>query len=252
VQDETIVGEFTHQAEAFAASAIANASETLDGLVRLAAPRPDERWLDVACGPGIVCRALAPHVLAVHGVDLTPAMVQVARRESAAAELGNATFGVGDATALGLPDASVDGAVARFAIHHIPLPGRLFAELARVVRPGGRVVLADHLLDQDASASAWSQEIERLRDPSHWASLTLDRLHALAANAGLRIEDERVFTVALDFEAWLARGSGAVAAAELVEHALSQPPAEAGCFRVREHDGRRVLELRMWMARLRR
>ena len=253
MHDDTIVGEFTHQAEAFAASAIANASETLDGLVRLAAPQSDERWLDVACGPGIVCRALAPRVLAVHGVDLTPAMVQVARRESAAAGLRNATFDVGDATALDLPDGDVDGAVARFAIHHIALPGRLFAELARVVRLGGRLVLADHLLDEDAGAAAWSQEIERLRDPSHWASLTLGRLHALAAHAALRIEHESVFTVALDFEDWLARGSGGAAARELVERALAQgPPVEAECFRVVERDGRRVLELRMWMARLRR
>jgi hypothetical protein len=68
----------------------------------------------------------------------------------------------------------------------------------------------------------------------------------------LQIEDERVLTVALDFEDWLARGSGAVTAAELVEHAVSQPPAEAEGVRVRERDGRRVLELRMWMARLRR
>ncbi len=252
MHDETTVEAFTQQAETFASSAIAHASETLDGLVRLADPRAGERWLDVACGPGIVCRALAPHVAEVHGIDLTPEMVRVARRETAAAGLDNATFGVGDATALELPDARLDGAVARFAIHHIPLPGRLFDELARVVRPGGRVVVADHLLDDDAGAAAWSQEIERLRDPSHWACLTLERLHALAAGAGLRLDREIVFAVALDFDDWLARGGADPHARGLVERALARPPATGQCFRVGERDGRCVLELRMWMARLRR
>src|SRR4051794_34265166 len=129
MQRETIVAEFTQQAEAFNASAAARAAQTLDELVRLAAPQPGERWLEAACGPGIVSRMLGPLVGEVHGVDVTPAMVNVARREAAAAGLSNATFTVGDVTALDLPDASVDGAIARFAIHHVPVPSRLFKEL---------------------------------------------------------------------------------------------------------------------------
>jgi len=54
-----------------------------------------------------------------------------------------------------------------------------------VVRPGGAVVLADHLLDEDPAAAAWSQELERLRDPSHWVSLPLERLRALGADEEL-------------------------------------------------------------------
>ena len=57
---EQIVGEFTHQAETFAASAVAQSSRSLDELLRLAAPRADQRWLEVACGPGIIGRQLAP------------------------------------------------------------------------------------------------------------------------------------------------------------------------------------------------
>jgi SAM-dependent methyltransferase len=252
MHDETVVGEFTQQAASFNASAIAHAAGTLDALVALAAPRTGERWLDIACGPGIVCRALAAHAGSVHGIDLTPAMVQLARAEASAAGIANATFAVGDATALDLPEAGVDGAVARFAIHHVPAPGRVLSELARVLRPGGRLVLADHLLDDDGDAAAWSQEIERLRDPSHWACLTLARQRALARRAGLQLEHEEVFAARLDFDDWLARGSGAAAAAATIEGLLAERPAAAECFRVVERDGRRVLELRMWLARWRR
>jgi ubiquinone/menaquinone biosynthesis C-methylase UbiE len=67
MQDEKLIAEFTHQAESFNAAAVPRAAEVLDGLVRLAAPQPHQRWLDVACGPGIVTRKLATHVREVHG-----------------------------------------------------------------------------------------------------------------------------------------------------------------------------------------
>jgi SAM-dependent methyltransferase len=249
---ETVVGEFTQQAESFNTSEVARAGETLDGLIGLAAPRAQERWLDVACGPGIVSRALAPLVRTVHGVDATPAMVDVARREAAALGLDNATFAVGDATALDAPTDSVDGALARFVIHHVPVPSRLVDELARIVRPEGSVVLADHLADADADAAAWSQEIERLRDPSHWACLPLERLRALGSQAGLELEEERTVALTLDYEDWLERGSGGLAARPLIERALTARPGGTECFRVVERDGRRVLALQLWLSRWRR
>jgi SAM-dependent methyltransferase len=252
VQDQRIIAEFTQQAETFEASAVARAAETLDRLVRLADPHPRERWLEAACGPGIISRTLAPHVGELHGVDMTPTMVELARREAARARLRNASFAVGDATALDIPTASMDGAIARFAIHHVPVPSRLFAELARVVRRGGRIVLADHIADADADAAAWSQEIERLRDPSHWACLTLTRLRSLGEQAGLQLEHEEVFPVALDFEDWLQRGSGGPGARQLIERALTERPEGADVFDVADRDGRRVLTIRMWLARWRR
>lgn len=252
MQDESIIAEFTQQAETFNASAMARAVQTLDELVRLAMPRADERWLEVACGPGLVSRKLAPHVHEVHGVDMTPAMIEVARREASAAGVGNATFTVGDATALELPTASVDGAVARFAIHHIPAPGRLFHELARVVRPGGRIILADHVADADADAAAWSQEIERLRDPSHWACLPVARLRTLGSQAGLQLEHDDLVPLMLDFDDWLQRGSGGSDARGVIEQQLNERPERTECFHVNERDRGRVLELRMWVSRWRR
>jgi SAM-dependent methyltransferase len=245
-QDERLVGEFSHQAESFNRSQAANARETLEALVELADPRPGERWLEAACGPGVVTRALAPRAGAVHGVDLTPAMVELARREAAGLE--NATFSVGDATALPEPDGAYDGAIARFALHHVPVPARLVEELARVVRPGGAVVLADHLLDEDPEAAAWSAEIERLRDPSHWASLPLERLRALGADAGLEREREEVSSLAFELGDWLERGSGTPAARAPLERLMAAPPAGARRFRI--SDG--TVLMTWWAARFRR
>jgi SAM-dependent methyltransferase len=244
--DETLVGEFTHQAESFNRSQAANARETLAALVELAGPKPDERWLEAACGPGIVTRALAPRAGSVRGVDLTPAMVELARRE--AAGLDNVTFEVGDATALDEADGAYDGAIARFTLHHVPVPARLVEEMTRVVRPGGAVVLADHLLDEDPEAAAWSAELERLRDPSHWASLPLERLRALAADAGLVLEREEIVPLALDLGEWLERGSGTATLRPLLERLLAAPPASARRFVVRGG----TLTMTWWAARFRR
>jgi SAM-dependent methyltransferase len=246
MQDETVVGEFTHQAESFNASEAANAAQTLGGLVELAAPRPTERWLEAACGPGIVARALASRARAVHGVDLTPKMIELARRE--AAPHANVTFATGDATALSEPDGAYDGALARFTLHHVPVPQRLVDELARVVKPGGAVVLADHVADDDPEAAAWAQEIERLRDPSHWASLPLHRLRALGEQAGLTLEQEQLQPLPLDLSNWLQRGSGTAAARPLIERLLADPPPHAECFLLIGD----TLRLRWWAARFRR
>lgn len=232
---------------------MATDAQLLDAICSLAAAGRQERWCDAACGPGLIARRLAKEVHSVRGFDLTPAMVELARREATAAGLPNIDFEVADATALPVADGTFDGAVARFALHHIPVPGRLIKELARVVRPGGKVVLADPLADTDAAAAAWSQEIERLRDPSHWASLSRERLNALLMQSGLELEEEHVLPLELDFDEWLVRGGADVADQDLVQRLLhDERPGQAICFQVSEAEGRRTLRLQMWLARLRR
>ena len=161
MEPDKVVREFTHQSESFNVAPVMRSTDTLGRLADLVPAAPGTRWLDAACGSGLVARGLAPRVGEVHGIDMTPAMIEVARREAAAEGVGNAVFSVGDATALGFPEASFEGAVTRFSLHHIPLPGRVVAEMARVVRPGGAVAVADHVTSADADEAAWHQEIER-------------------------------------------------------------------------------------------
>jgi len=252
MHDADIVAEFTQQAETFNDSATARSEEILERLIALAQPGAHQRWLEAACGPGIISRRLAPLVGEIVGVDMTPAMIEVARRDTERAGIANATFALGDATELDFPDSSFDGAISRFSIHHIPAPGRVFEQLARVVAPGGRVVLADHLADRDPDALTWTQELERLRDPSHWLCLTAERLRELGERAGLTLEQEQVVPLELDFDDWLERGSGGPASGAVIERQLGERPPAAECFAVSRRDGARVLELRLWLSAWRR
>ena len=244
-----VVAEFTRQARAFAVAPVMHAPATLAAFVSLLPAAAGERWCDLACGPGIVARALAARVAEVVGVDLTPAMVETARAEAARAGVANAHFLEGDATCVPLPSGSFAGALTRFSLHHIPVPARVVGELARLVRRGGTVAVADHLTSPDGAAAAWHQEIERLRDPSHWASLAPQALFSLGAGLGLSLVTREVAPFDLDWEEWLARGSGGVAQRNLIERLLAAPPPGAKeVFALRE--GR--LHLRLGIAVWRR
>jgi SAM-dependent methyltransferase len=178
-------------------------------------------------------------------------MVALAAREAAAHKLANMSFSVGDITALPFGDGDFDAAVTRFSLHHIPVPARVLSELGRVVRPGGRIVICDSVADEDVEAFAVSQEIERLRDPSHWASLTRGGLHAAGEAAGLRLESEELVEIEIDFDDWLARGSGRDNA-PLIERALANAPPGMRHFAVRSAPGGRVIDYRIALTRWRR
>jgi SAM-dependent methyltransferase len=236
--------EFAHQADSFARSPTMSLTETLDVVVELAPEDADARWVEIACGPGLIARAMAPRVGSVLGLDLTPAMIEKARADAAAAGVENVSFEVGDATALDLPDGSLDGAITRFSLHHIPAPVRVLEEMRRVVKPGGWVVVSDFVTDDDGEAAAWQEGIERLRDPSHWALLTPSRIEALGERAGLVSDLQREVPFVIDFEEWLNRGSGGAIHAELIERLIGEAPPMATSFIVSGERGERTLRYR--------
>lgn len=100
---------------------------------------------DLGCGPGRITAHLAALGLDAFGVDLSPGMVEVARRDHPGLR-----FEVGSMTDLDLPDGCLAGALAWYSLIHTPtgeLPGVL-GELARVLRPGGQLVLAFQAADE--------------------------------------------------------------------------------------------------------
>ncbi len=110
--------------------------------VRAAQPKSTDTVLDIACGTGDLSLAFLRHgVGSVIGVDFTPAMVDIARQKSAGRE--HISFEVGDAQALRFADASFDVVSIAFGIRNVQDPRRAIAEFARVLRPGGRLVVLE-------------------------------------------------------------------------------------------------------------
>ena len=177
--------QFTRQAAVFNTAATMTNEETLRMIVAAAQAGPDDRVLDIACGGGIVARAFAPHVREVTGIDVTPAMLDVARRAAAEAGLANTIWDQHDVTTLPYRDGSFTIVVTRYSFHHFLDPAAVLREMARVCAPGGRIVVVDSFTSEDPVKAAGFNRFQKLRDPSHVRALRLSELTGLFVAADL-------------------------------------------------------------------
>jgi len=183
---------FARTAERVAAHQDERAAGLEEKVVRFVAPAGDERVLDSGTGSGALAFALAPHVREVVAVDLVPELLEQGRKR--AEGFPNVTFVEGDATKLALEYGSFDLACSLRTLHHIARPELAVAELARVTRLGGRVLVIDQIAPVDPLAALELNRFERARDPSHARALAdIDLRHLFEANGLvlLRAEYER-------------------------------------------------------------
>lgn len=138
--------------------------------------------LDIGCGPGHIARYLHERGVEVAGVDLSPEMVEVARRLNPGLR-----FDVGDMGALDVEDAALAGVVAFYSVIHIPregVPG-VMREFWRVIRTGGELVVAVH------AGTGSVRRDDFLGKPVPFEATFFERneLVSLVEGAGFRVEE---------------------------------------------------------------
>ncbi|HET7368569.1 MAG TPA: methyltransferase domain-containing protein [Gaiella sp.] len=187
-------------------------------LVELLDPRPGETILELAAGPGdtglLAAGALAPggHLVST---DVAPEMVEAARRRAAELGLGElVSFAVEDMESLSFADASFDGALCRWGLMLVPDMQAAATEIARVLRPEGRIALAVWADPDDndwmtaAGRSAVDLGLVERPDPDAPGPFRLARegaLESLLTEAGLaveRVEEVAVTWRAASLDAW--------------------------------------------------
>lgn len=196
---EQIQKAFTQQAAGFESGRMNfSKQEYLDYAVSRVAPRQTDDVLEVAAGTCACARAFAPHVASVTCLDMTAAMLKV-----------------GDAAELPFEAEAFDVVFSRLAFHHFPEPTRPFAEMVRVLRPGGKLVLIDMEAAQEDLRAA-EDALEKLRDPSHVRSLSRAEMLALYEAHGLSVEACEVVRMPVHLDAWMQHTDTPPAAQSLI------------------------------------
>ncbi|HET9951900.1 MAG TPA: methyltransferase domain-containing protein [Candidatus Eisenbacteria bacterium] len=230
---------FGAHAERYVSSPDHQTGESLDRLVALAAPRPDWRALDIATGGGHTALALAPLVQEVVASDLTPDMLAAAERFIRGKGVTNVSFREADACALPFADGEFDLVACRVAPHHFPDAALFVRECARVVKPGGTVVVIDNVVPDDPAAAAHINAIEKTRDPSHLRAYGEAEWVEFFRDAGLRVERVERFRKKRDFDFWTGMQSvDEPTKARLRAMFLDSPPGARTALAPEEHEGR--------------
>jgi SAM-dependent methyltransferase len=127
-------------------------------------------------------------------------------------------------------DASFDCVVTRLSLHHFADPAPPLKQMARVLRPGGRFVVADVISSEDPDESALHNAVETLRDPSHVRMLPSSELLRLVAGAGLEVESQSTWDIHREFEEWvrIVDDPGRVAPLRTVVRTLARVGQHAG------------------------
>jgi SAM-dependent methyltransferase len=215
---------FTERAHHFAGGAGSDLPAVLE-LVRQLDLKGSEDVVDVATGGGALAIAMAPSTRQVTGVDLTPAMLDQARLAAAARDLKNVTFLEGDVENLPLPDAAFDILTCCRAVHHFLDMGRAFAEIRRVLRPGGRLGIVDFATFDDPEAAALLEELEGIRGHGRMKVLGLGRWPEHLRSQGFHLRSAAWFMQQTALGEWLRRVADRDGAAARVADAFGGAPA---------------------------
>ncbi len=221
--------QFGAVASNYAASHVHATGPDLEALVARATARGAVRALDVGCGAGHTALALAARGLEVTALDLTEEMLVQGRALARERSL-SVRFQRGDVEALPFPDAAFDVVTSRYSAHHYPHPARAVAEMARVCRPGGAILLADIVSSDEPAVDTFVQAIELVRDPSHVRDHTAEEWMGMMADAGLQPRPRGRWPCFIDFEAWIRRMQTPAREACVLRSLLEGAPDAARAF----------------------
>lgn len=206
--------QFGANAANYLTSTVHAKGASLGRLVELVKPGKDWIALDVATGAGHTAAAFAPHVARVVASDLTPEMLEQAKKLAAEKGFANMETAIADAESMPFEDASFDLVTCRIAPHHFPDISLFLSEVHRVLKPGGVFALVDNVSPDPETTPGFSKAelrdaaiaynaFEKVRDPSHGRALPTAEWLELIEETGLKLRTREHAAKHMDFASWV-------------------------------------------------
>jgi len=190
-----------------------------------------ESVLEVGCGTGHFLSLFAGRARIAIGIDVTFGMLR-----RASVEHPNVLPVQGDGARLPLGARSIDLVASAQALHHIRRPVPVVREMARVVRPDGRVLIVDQVAPESYEEAAFMTRLDTIRDPSHAVSRPRSAFHIVLRSAGLEIIDEKVHEERSRLSKWMWPGEFPDERIQAVANFIRRFGGETGMDFAREGD----------------
>jgi SAM-dependent methyltransferase len=213
--------QFTANAAKYAASLVHRFGPSLPKMLEFAKVSQSDVVLDVATGTGNTALAFAKEAKFVTGVDIAEGMLEQARKRALEDAVKNVEFVPGSAEALPFADSSFDLVTSRHAPHHFHDVPKFLSEVHRVLKPGGRFVMADQIT-QHAEDFEWMDVWQRTRDASHFKQRLLPEWTELVQQAGLTWIADALVPYRLEFATWVEHSGSSTESIDLLKrHAFA-------------------------------
>jgi ubiquinone/menaquinone biosynthesis C-methylase UbiE len=222
---------FGSNATQYLTSTVHSTGADLDKLMDAVAASRATRVLDLGCGAGHASYALAragAHEVVAY--DLAPAMLAVVAAEARVRGHAQIRTSQGPAESLPFPDAGFDLAVTRYSAHHWLDMQAGIHEAARVLRPGGRMIVIDVLSPESPLLDTVLQTVEILRDPSHVRDYRESEWRRVLAGEGFSEAASHRWKLPMEFDAWVARIGTSVARIDALKTVFDELPGEARAY----------------------
>jgi len=226
-QSELTARQFGSTAARYLTSAVHAAGADIERLELSARSRPNHA-LDLGSGAGHVSYALArggaQHIVAY---DLAAQMLEVVAREAAARGHSQIQTTQGPAERLPFADSTFELIVSRYSAHHWSDVPRALSEAARVLVPGGTLIIIDVLAPATALLDTTLQTVEMLRDASHVRNYRESEWSAMFEAAAFMSPTIDRWKLVLEFQSWITRIATPAARVDALKVVFDALPAEA-------------------------